>query len=480
MRRLLVFAKQPVPGRVKTRLAAALGNEGACDLYRAFVADTAALADRLAHTEVTWWLDGDPEAFDGLLGHGRRVRVQPGGDLGARLAFAFDAAFGAGAGPAVVLGTDSPHLPPARLEEVFTRLEQGADAAAVPAEDGGFVALGLAAPCLAAFSGIHWSAPSTLDEVEGALLRAGRRLERLETGYDLDELASLSRLLAETSCAPGPAPRTVEAAGRLTSLLDDLGRPVALAPRPERVVSLVPSVTECLFDAGLGTRVVGRTRFCISPPEVSSVASVGGPKTFDPSRVRALSPDLVLANAEENDRARVEELARAGLRVHVAFPTTVPQVAALLRQLGLLFGHVPPFERFASQLERAARPGAPPKVRCACLIWKKPYMTASGDTLTSALLEAAGGENVFAAGGENRYPVVPLETLARAAPRVVLLPSEPYAFGEDDARELEEALPGTTALCLPGEWVTWYGSRTAAAVVELRRLLDRYRTPETP
>ncbi|NTU59776.1 MAG: ABC transporter substrate-binding protein, partial [Deltaproteobacteria bacterium] len=263
---------------------------------------------------------------------------------------------------------------------------------------------------------------------------------------------------------------------RRAAVTDALGRAVALAPTPSRVVSLVPSVTECLFDAGLGARVAGRTDFCVSPPEAAGVPTVGGPKTVDVEALLRLGPDLVLANAEENDRAQVEALAASGVRVHVAFPKTLPQTAALLRDLGALLHAEAPFEGFARGLERAAQrpPGLRP-VRCACLVWKDPLMTASGDTLTSALVEAGGGENVFATAGEFRYPAVSPGALAAAAPRVILLPSDPYDFTADDARELEALVPGATALRIPGAWVTWYGSRMEAAVRGLRRALDPFR-----
>lgn len=257
-------------------------------------------------------------------------------------------------------------------------------------------------------------------------------------------------------------------------LRDALGRDVALLPLPRRILSLVPSVTELLFDLGAGDRVAGRTDYCISPEGSCSIPSVGGPKTVDLEAVAALRVDLVLANAEENRREQVEALIARGFRVHVAFPRTIAEAAAFVRDVGALVERRTEAEAFAADLETSmASPPAPP-VRCACLIWKHPYMTVSRETLTSALLAAAGAQNVFAERPE-RYPRIGLEELATARPEVVLLPSEPYAFGEADAAEIVGRVRGAAVLRIPGEWVTWYGSRMAASIRALRTALRPFR-----
>jgi len=256
---------------------------------------------------------------------------------------------------------------------------------------------------------------------------------------------------------------------------DDLEREVPLDPAPRRVLSLVPSVTECLFDLGAGDRVVGKTDYCISPADrVDRLPSVGGPKTVDPAAVESLAPDLVLANAEENDRAQVEALMARGLRVHVAFPRTLEDAARFLEGLGRLLGLEERAAGPAAEVRAASGTPPVPAIRAACLVWKDPYLAAGGDTLTSALLAAAGAENVLA-GTPGRYPEIALGTLAAARPGVILLPSEPYPFGERERVEVARAVPGAIVLCCPGEWLTWYGCRMGTAVEELRRLLAPHR-----
>jgi len=490
---LLVFAKEPRLGRVKTRLAADLGPAAACTLYEAFLTDLSRrLAALPADVAVEWWVDGDPEALGALAGSRATRCTQPPGDLGRRLEAAFTAAFARRRGLVAAVGADCPLLEPAHLAALWRTLERGADAAVIPAEDGGYAALALAAPTPEAFQGIPWSTERVLETTLTRLRGAGKRVAVLPALYDVDHLGDLRRLAGELAKRPDRAPATAAAVAEVLEpdranrasprgdLVDALGRTVALAPAPRRVLSLVPSVTECLFDLGAGDRVVGRTDYCIAPADrVASIPSVGGPKTVAVEAVLALAPDLVLANAEENDREQVEALIGRGLRVHVAFPRTLEETARFLEDLGDLVGAGWAARACARRLLAEAEKTPAWRVPAACLIWKGPYRTAAADTLTSAILTAAGARNVFR-GGAGRYPEVTLVDLAAARPRVVLLPSEPYPFAAADAQQVEQAVPGAAAILCPGEWVTWYGCRVAEAVGDLRRLLAPYRGAQSP
>lgn len=262
------------------------------------------------------------------------------------------------------------------------------------------------------------------------------------------------------------------------ALVDALGRRVALRPLPRRIVSLVPSVTQCLFDLGAGNRVVGRTDYCTEPAEAARLPSVGGPKTVRPDAVARLRPDLVVADVEENDREQVEELTGRGIRVFAAFPRSLEDAARFLEDTATLLGLPAAGREHAGRLRRVP---PPPRgnVRAACLVWRDPWMTATAQTLPGALLAAAGAENVFAE-GPGRYPVVGAEELAAARPRAVLLPSEPYPFGEGHRVEIESLVPGAAALLVPGEWLTWYGCRMPEAIEGLRGVLAPLRDPVGP
>ncbi|GJG86240.1 iron ABC transporter [Gemmatimonadetes bacterium T265] len=254
-----------------------------------------------------------------------------------------------------------------------------------------------------------------------------------------------------------------------------------------RVVSLCPSLTELVFALGRGDALVGRTKFCVHPAErVGAVEALGGTKDPKVARVVALRPDLVLLNEEENRREDAEALAAAGLRLHVSFPRDAPETAGMVRGVGEALGASGAAERIAGEIEartarvragaaaRAARGERP--VRWAYLIWRRPWMAAGGGTFVSALLEQAGGTNVFAA-AEVRYPEVTAAALRAADPNVVFLSSEPFPFAERHAEELvaETGLPRERFRFADGELLSWHGSRTVAGVDYADALLEDVR-----
>jgi ABC-type Fe3+-hydroxamate transport system substrate-binding protein len=258
------------------------------------------------------------------------------------------------------------------------------------------------------------------------------------------------------------------------------GRPELAAP-PERVVSLVPSLTEALFSLGLGPRVVGVTEWCVHPAEaVATLPRVGGTKTPDVDRILALRPDLVLANREENRRRDVVRLREAGIPVWVSYPRTVREGASLLAELAALGASAEAYGRvvepvLAAVAEAERRRKAGPRRRVFCPIWRDPWMTVGADTYAHDMIALCGGENVFADREDRRYPRIELSDVVEAAPEVVLLPDEPFAFGPRDAAELARlATPagrdGRIHL-IDGTWVSWYGPRIRRAVEALSALV---------
>jgi iron complex transport system substrate-binding protein len=249
-----------------------------------------------------------------------------------------------------------------------------------------------------------------------------------------------------------------------------------------RIVSLCPSLTELVFDLGRGADLVGVTKFCVHPADgVASIEKVGGTKNPKVARIVELAPDLVLLNREENRLEDVEALRAGGLRCHVGFPRTVEETAEMVRSIGAALGRAAGAEAIAAEIEtRAARvrSGARERsaVRFACLIWRRPWMAAAGDTFIDALLALAGGRNVFVDRPE-RYPVVSTEDLAAADPDAVLLPSEPFPFREDHAAELAGAtgLPRERFALVDGELLSWHGSRTPRGIDYAESVLENVR-----
>jgi ABC-type Fe3+-hydroxamate transport system substrate-binding protein len=254
---------------------------------------------------------------------------------------------------------------------------------------------------------------------------------------------------------------------------DDLGRTLALPAVPRRIVSLVPSLTETLFALGAGSRVVAVTRYCVEPArDVAALPKVGGTKNPDVAAIHALTPDLVLVNAEENRREDVEALAGRGLACFVTEPKTIDDGIRLIARLGDVAGCGDAGRALAADQERRVRTtlasvAGRKSTRYFCPIWRKPWMAFNADTYVHDLLRAAGGANVCG-DAPVRYPTVTLDAVAAAAPEVVLLPDEPYRFTEDHLAALESlALPRERVHFVDGKAITWYGPRLADGLASM-------------
>lgn len=234
---------------------------------------------------------------------------------------------------------------------------------------------------------------------------------------------------------------------------DVLGRDFAFSDPPRRVVSLVPSLTETLFDLGAGDAVVGITDFCIFPPALA-LPRLGGTKNPRVDEIRALGPDLVHMNLEENLRRHADAI-EAFAPVFVSEPKSVEDVAVLIETLGVMHGRRERAAELVEELraELAHMPRA--AFTFACPIWKRPWMWCGGDTYVSRLVESAGGVNVLAE--RERYPSLELQDVLALRPDVVFLPDEPYVFTEEDAA----AIRGPRVIGpFPGHLFTWHGTRT--------------------
>jgi ABC-type Fe3+-hydroxamate transport system substrate-binding protein len=241
-------------------------------------------------------------------------------------------------------------------------------------------------------------------------------------------------------------------------IVDVRGRAFAFEEPPRRVVSLVPSLTETLFDLGAGSDVVGITDFCIFPPDLA-LPRVGGTKNPRVDEIRALAPDLVHMNLEENLRRHAEAIEEFA-PVFVSEPKTVNDVATLFAQLGAIHHRREAAERLIDTLNSMEIAGAP--FTFACPIWKTPWMWCGGDTYVSDLVTRAGGHNVLA--DRTRYPQIALDEVLAMKPDVVFLPDEPYLFTDADANAIDARVIGP----FPGHLFTWHGSRTIHGLSYLR------------
>lgn len=257
---------------------------------------------------------------------------------------------------------------------------------------------------------------------------------------------------------------------------DQLQRKVSLAVWPlQRIVSLVPSQTELLYDLGLGIAVAGITKFCVHPAEwFREKPRVGGTKTLDFKKIEALKPDLIIGNKEENEREQIEQLAQK-YPVWMSDIATLDDAFDMMLRTGELTGKQTESRLLVEKIKEAfsgIRPAGKPHRRpsVAYFIWRKPYMVAGRGTFIDAMLHEAGLENVFA--HKDRYPEISLEDLAEARPEFILLSSEPYPFAEKHFAAFREVCPESGIARVDGEMFSWYGSRllhSAAYFQELRK-----------
>ncbi|KFF07668.1 ABC transporter substrate-binding protein [Chryseobacterium luteum] len=236
-----------------------------------------------------------------------------------------------------------------------------------------------------------------------------------------------------------------------------------------KVVSLVPSITEALFDLGLTEHeVIGRTKFCIHPEsKVKNVPVIGGTKNINIDKIKALKPDLILANKEENIKEQVEAL-MADFKVMVTNVETIEDNYYLLKTLGNTFNREERAQQFNLKIYdvlEQAKLDSP--VKAAYLIWKNPYMTIGADTFIHKIMMEIGFENMFK--DTTRYPEIQMEDLAEV--EVIMLSSEPFPFKEKHIVEMKTFYPDKKIMIVDGEAFSWYGTHIAKCGDYFKELL---------
>lgn len=256
---------------------------------------------------------------------------------------------------------------------------------------------------------------------------------------------------------------------------DHLGYKVRLATRPNRIISLVPSITETLYHLGLEERIVGRTKFCVHPEgQVADTAKIGGTKTVDFKTIEELEPDLIIANKEENRKEDVEHLQEL-YTVWISDIQSIYQGVKLIKELGILLGVLPNSIKLTKQIaieERLLLPIHKETKKAAYLIWKAPYMTVGSDTYIHSALKMCGFENAF--GDQTRYPIVEIKDLIEKQPDYIFLSSEPFPFKEKHIQELKDQGIKSKIILVDGEMFSWYGSRILKALPYFRGLQRDY------
>ncbi|HRD54476.1 MAG TPA: helical backbone metal receptor [Flavobacteriales bacterium] len=262
----------------------------------------------------------------------------------------------------------------------------------------------------------------------------------------------------------------------MPQLTDQMLRTVEVPDRPQRIISLVPSQTELLHDLGLDERVVGITKFCVHPETwFKTKHRVGGTKKVDLEKVRALKPDLIIGNKEENDRKDILALEQE-YPVWMSDVRTLSDAMDMITSLGAITGTEDKAARIMSGIAQGFRALHPLEETrtVAYFIWREPFMVAGHGTFVNDMLLRLGLTNVFDE-GDARYPEITAQELAEADPDIILLASEPYPFAEKHILEINMICPGTPVRLVDGEMFSWYGSRLLRAPAYFQGLLGSMR-----
>ena len=252
---------------------------------------------------------------------------------------------------------------------------------------------------------------------------------------------------------------------------DQMNRQVSIAFPPKRIISLVPSQTELLYDLGLEEEIVGITEFCIHPAErFTSTTKIGGTKKLNIDLIRSLQPDLIIGNKEENDQEQMEQLMNE-FPVWMSDINNLDDALDMIGHVGNITGMKDKAEemvtRISHEFARLSVENSGNPKRIAYFIWKDPYMVAGHQTFINDILERAGWVNAV---GTSRYPELDVQELKDADPDWIFLSSEPYPFKEKHIAEFKRICPDANVGIVDGEMFSWYGSRLLLASTYLQTL----------
>ncbi len=240
---------------------------------------------------------------------------------------------------------------------------------------------------------------------------------------------------------------------------------------PQRIISVVPSQTELLFALGLDMEVVGITKFCVHPDKwCRNKKRIGGTKKLHIEAIKALKPDLIIGNKEENSREDIETLA-AIFPVWMSDITNLDDALQMISMLGIVTNTEVKANKLADSIAQSFEQLTPKTtpIQAAYLIWREPYMAAASSTFINDMLNRIGLKNVFA--DKSRYPEITPTQLQQANPDCILLSSEPYPFKDTHIAELQAICPTAKIILVDGELFSWYGPRLLHSAAYFAQLL---------
>lgn len=251
---------------------------------------------------------------------------------------------------------------------------------------------------------------------------------------------------------------------------DQMNRRVDVPSIPERIISIVPSQTELLFDLGLDEEIIGITKFCVHPADkIKRRLKVGGTKKLNINQIKKLNPDLIIGNKEENEKDQIEELAQS-FPVWMSDISNLHDAVDMIRKVGELVDKEEKAKLIASTIATSfdKLKIKSSSLKVAYLIWRKPYIVAGKGTFIDDMLKRCGLKNAFAS---ERYPEVFPAQIVDANPDLVFLSSEPYPFTDRHVTEFQALVPDANIQLVDGELFSWYGSRLLQAPEYFKQLI---------
>lgn len=248
---------------------------------------------------------------------------------------------------------------------------------------------------------------------------------------------------------------------------DQMNQTIRLESFPMRIVSLVPSQTELLFDLGLDEKVVGITKFCIHPNEwFQTKTRVGGTKNIHIEKVRMLQPDLIIGNKEENTKEDIQALSLIA-PVWMSNIYTLEDALSMIGSVGELTNKSQQAKLIVNQIKEGfyELKSENKTSNVVYLIWKNPFMVAAKHTFIDDILNRIGFVNLIA---EERYPEWNLKT--KDEPTFIFLSSEPFPFKKRDVIDLQSKFKTSIVKLVDGEFFSWYGSRLIKAIPYFKQL----------
>ncbi|WP_372753554.1 ABC transporter substrate-binding protein [Labilibaculum sp.] len=255
---------------------------------------------------------------------------------------------------------------------------------------------------------------------------------------------------------------------------DDLGNKIRIPIPAKRIISLVPSTTEFLFDLGKGEQLISRTRFCKYPKDlIAKLPNIGGPKNLYLDKINLLNPDLILANEEENSKAQIEVLQQE-YPVYVCKIRNFEDALENILKTGKILGTEPKAYRLTNEIRSAFSKIPKPQktAKILYLIWKDPYMAVGKNTFINSMIEKCGFTNAIEA-EDSRYPQLSQKEIVHLNPNMIFLSSEPFPFQQKHIQEIQTLLPNTKIELVDGEMFSWYESHLLKAAPYIEDLIEK-------